>query len=34
MLGKENEFLKTYVKKLEKTAKRECECEAKDEKVK
>ena len=32
-LGKENQFLKDYVKKIEKMAKKECQCELKDEKV-
>ena len=32
-LTKENQFLKEYVKKMEKMAKKECQCEEKDEKV-
>ena len=32
-LEKENLFLKEYVKKMQKIAKKQCECESKDEKV-
>jgi hypothetical protein len=32
-LGQENQFLKEYVRKIEKMAKRECQCEEKDDKV-
>ena len=32
-IAKENQFLKDYVKKLEKRAKQECQCQSKDEEV-